>query len=488
MSEKKETGIVLYTDGGCIQERQCGGWAVHGYLFDPATAKQGSGCKKAKPTAQGYVKEHEGHGVTVLAYYDYFGSIVAECTNNIAELRAFISALDIVLEAAPATALIFLDSKYVLQGTTEWSRGWLKNGWKTASGEPVSNKELWEDVLAKVEAIKQSGTQLRLQWVKGHADHLGNEIADQLATLGSQAALSGLQVSEYKVSEAQGYWKSERNHSRLLNMPTWYFGVRAPADSVANDAAVYYMGSLKESVEYTGKSISDASFAVLYLKTPDPVLEYYRNEAIAKAANSFYGLAVGHLSKILKPQHYDLVNRYGVGFLRFDPSKNRWSTPDSSRDILLEELRPVRRAYYAVDRLQELETALRVFLEDSQQHFFHFSNITPILYEDVVGKKSITTRLKPGISITDRLLPVTAELINQKGELKKIEVSLQLGHDIPDRNTLAAIATTHPKVWLVTWPASDKALRYATIIETDEGVGIWAGVYSNLIFLPLNAQ
>ena len=63
--------------------------------------------------------------------------------------------------------------------------GWLeKNGWKTASKQPVKNKDLWQALDKEC-----SRHEVEWHWVKGHAGHDGNERADQLANRGAAEAV-----------------------------------------------------------------------------------------------------------------------------------------------------------------------------------------------------------------------------------------------------------------------------------------------------------
>jgi len=104
----------------------------------------------------------------------------AETTNQRMELRAAIEALRALKK--PSHITIYSDSKYVVQGISEWIHNWKKNGWKNASKKPVANDDLWQalDKLA-------SRHQVRWQWVKGHAGHPENERADELARKGIPA-------------------------------------------------------------------------------------------------------------------------------------------------------------------------------------------------------------------------------------------------------------------------------------------------------------
>jgi len=98
-------------------------------------------------------------------------------TNNRMELTAVICALEALKR--PVSGRVHTDSQYVLKGISEWIHGWKRNGWRTASKQPVKNADLWErlDVLSR---------QHRLEWiwVKGHAGHPENERADALANRG----------------------------------------------------------------------------------------------------------------------------------------------------------------------------------------------------------------------------------------------------------------------------------------------------------------
>ncbi len=104
-------------------------------------------------------------------------------TNNRMELMGAISALEALTR--PCKVRLHTDSKYVLQGITEWIENWKKRGWKTADKKPVKNDDLWRRLDAAV-------TQHDIEWiwVKGHAGHEGNERADELANRGVEMILA----------------------------------------------------------------------------------------------------------------------------------------------------------------------------------------------------------------------------------------------------------------------------------------------------------
>jgi ribonuclease HI len=91
---------------------------------------------------------------------------------------------------------IHTDSEYLRRGVTEWLPGWQRNGWRTRSGQPVKNQDLWRALHA---ALQPHG--VTWQWVRGHSGHPENERADRLAV----AALNNLGVKGAPDMEGSGW-------------------------------------------------------------------------------------------------------------------------------------------------------------------------------------------------------------------------------------------------------------------------------------------
>lgn len=98
-------------------------------------------------------------------------------TNNRMELTAVIRGLEALKRASKVR--VTTDSQYVKNGITQWIKNWKRNGWKTASRQPVKNADLWRELDGLV-----AQHQVSWAWVKGHAGHAENERADQLANRG----------------------------------------------------------------------------------------------------------------------------------------------------------------------------------------------------------------------------------------------------------------------------------------------------------------
>ena len=133
--------VQIFTDGACSGNPGPGGWGA--VLRAGATEKELSGGEPAT-------------------------------TNNRMELLAAIAALEALKR--PCRVEMFTDSNYVKDGITRWINNWRRNGWRTSDRKPVKNADLWQrlDTLIGVH-------QVEWRWVRGHAGHVENERADQLA-------------------------------------------------------------------------------------------------------------------------------------------------------------------------------------------------------------------------------------------------------------------------------------------------------------------
>ena len=136
------TEVVIHSDGACHGNPGPGGWAA--------------------VLACGENKRELSGGVPAT-------------TNNRMEMQAAIAALTALKE--PCQVQFHTDSNYLRDGITKWLRGWKRNGWKTATRQPVKNEDLWRQLDAAVSAHT-----VKWHWVKGHAGDAGNERCDQLAT------------------------------------------------------------------------------------------------------------------------------------------------------------------------------------------------------------------------------------------------------------------------------------------------------------------
>jgi ribonuclease HI len=99
----------------------------------------------------------------------------AHTTNNRMELTAAIEGLKALKERCLVE--VITDSEYVKNGITSWIINWKRRGWLTAAKKPVVNRDLWEQLDAQM--VRHDA---RWVWTKGHASHVDNNRADELAS------------------------------------------------------------------------------------------------------------------------------------------------------------------------------------------------------------------------------------------------------------------------------------------------------------------
>lgn len=144
------------------------------------------------------------------------GGYVAGTTNNRMEMQAAISALEFLQQHDYDDDIeLNTDSKYLIQGITQWMRGWKRKGWKTSAGKAVLNKDLWLTLDELNQKLKtEQSVEIGWQYVKGHAGNAGNERCDEIARAFSQKRAISLKKS------VDGSAAATKPESAALRKPT----------------------------------------------------------------------------------------------------------------------------------------------------------------------------------------------------------------------------------------------------------------------------
>jgi ribonuclease HI len=135
----------IFTDGACSSKDNVGGWGFVVLSENDHQTETKSGAK-------------------------------AGTTNNEMELTAVLNALFWANNHKEEAVVIYSDSAYIVNCIHDkWYKRWQYNGWLTEKKTPVCNKELWKEIIAFL------GENVTITKVKGHADSVGNNAADNLA-------------------------------------------------------------------------------------------------------------------------------------------------------------------------------------------------------------------------------------------------------------------------------------------------------------------
>ncbi len=139
--------VEIWTDGGCKPNPGPGGWA--------ALLRFG---------------EHERE----------LSGAEPSTTNNRMELTAAAEALEALTR--PCRIRLHTDSEYLRNGITRWATGWVRKNWRSSTGDPVKNMDLWRRVLASAKPHE-----IEWLWVRGHSGDVANDRVDRLATAAREA-------------------------------------------------------------------------------------------------------------------------------------------------------------------------------------------------------------------------------------------------------------------------------------------------------------
>ncbi len=129
-------------------------------------------------------------------------------TNNRMALRSVIESLRAVGAKGAQFDIIFTtDSRYIVDGMTQWVHAWARQGWKRKSGA-IENLALWHEAIRAVD-----GHAIAWRWVRGHDGHAQNEYANHLATSAAadQSNSDGLVASRFDEWHAAARVKGARH-------------------------------------------------------------------------------------------------------------------------------------------------------------------------------------------------------------------------------------------------------------------------------------
>lgn len=509
-------GIVLYTDGGARPDNPGpAGSGIHGYLYIKEAPKKPAGVPDHIVTMRGYMdksvavekpkevkeelgvteesapppggKERRSYDrvieVTPLHYFDAYACFNGKQSNNFAEMKAAAIGMLHALDYDITELNILSDSKYVCDGMEEWVHGWKANGWRKTSGEQPSNVNEWIELDEVRTRLVQRGVNVRFTWVRSHTKagdsifHLGNVMADALATIG---CMGSQRFNEDRVVmntvPAEGYWKYSVDKHPFISHRRMYFNTLK--DHIV--PGEYYLGDHGKDDDLLGKRVADGTYAVIQLEQPDPFLENLRIFQSELAENTDQ-IMFARLENLYRPDTHRQLAEYGMLACE-QANKYRLDLRCIDKEPLTRQCIPAKLAMRAVDAIGELHGKLSKYLSGDASIIA--TDLTPILYEtttkvDKKGVETVSMKLKPEYNVGYAALTVDANY-NGSSDIKTVPLTLTLGIDALDRNSLKRIEDLNPKVTLITWNESPKVFRYATVVECGNDRGIWAGVYSNM--------
>lgn len=492
-------GAVVYSDGGARPNPGRMGWGAHGYTYVTKKPTKGHGLDKHILTSKGYVPSiHKDRLseqiVTPLQYFDFMGSSLEDGSNNVAELDAIYHALERLKQEDLHCVYLLTDSEYVRRGLTEWSASWVANNWVKWDGTPVSNSARWKRLIDTVDYYKQNNIQLDIHWIKGHQNDLGNTKADTMATLAVMYSKHKKLSHQYRFETPETYWKRKVDRNPLLNYRRMYFN----SVQKFNTPGKYFQGEPGFSDEKQfGKKSPDTSYSIVELYKPDHVIELIKKRQF-DVSNEFNTVMLMHMDEVFSESVYPYIVEHGEPAILEHGHKSNINLYSLNKVPLTEERNPAGLTLRAIEASGYLEELLERFKQTQEGKVDQFvscsgfksDDITSVFYEMLPSKKknaSPTLQLKPEYVVGFSHLKVSINVMC--GNVSSpISVPLILGTDLPSRNNMKRLESANPSVHLLTWKESEQSIRYACVVATTTGIGIWSNFFANRIFIqPINS-
>ncbi len=181
-----------------------------------------------------------------------FGGFEESTTNNRMELKAALETLQKLKNHSLHPNLsIWTDSKYLINGFSEWIKNWKQKNWRTASGKPVLNRDLWEALdKAKLDGV-------HLKYVKGHSGDIDNERVDKIAVSFSKKINIQLNTSHKKNIKKASKQLKPSEHQVKDSVPTNLNKLLSRLEIAHQIASHGYRVTHKEVAELANQPINE---------------------------------------------------------------------------------------------------------------------------------------------------------------------------------------------------------------------------------------
>lgn len=509
MSEKIEENykIILYCDGGARPTNPGPfGWGAHGFIYnDNERGKTVNRPTGYHVTNQGYLeestvdailnntdnkntpipahlsKQEELYKVNPLEYFDWHGSGGKLGSNNEAEILAYLNSLINILRREDLSFIkeitFYTDSSYLL--------GILRNlnenpNW---SEKDVANRSYWIELEKVLNEYKKLNINIVNKKIEAHIGHLGNELADKLATLGTiESNENENPTFNFNVYPNKKYWKPDVARHPFLTAKQVFF---LPVDS--NTKNQYITIAYKDEIT-VGKQVNMANYSLVTLNEKDSLIESVKNK-LSEKLNGHNVVSTVRLDTLYKPANYNYLTRYGVKVITEMKTKinaldilyqTRSTDSQDRAEPLANELRPAGLAWRALENVNFLR-----FLEDNFRNNFlngketsnvHFIDITETLFEIKEDKHVLLKEVKNNKF-------KLKEKFEDKASKKKYTINLQMDTDLLNRNALNKLGKQKPRIYLAIKVTGDIKIEFGTIVRLDNDETITTtNFYSNTLY------
>lgn len=486
LKDANVTGVCFYTDGGhrTIDKHPRSGYGIHAYFYNEDKPEKVGVYKLDLPTKDGWKvkkdldREKVVNIARVLSCYGFIGTV----TSPVAELRAFLQAMDLYLnfklyEFIPKFTL-HSDCEYVIKGINEYLSIWISKGWKKSNGAQVENITYWKKTKEIIDKLNELGVDYTFAHIKGHAQDTGNNISDQLATMGLRSSHPLNHIWQDK----DEYFKNVVElhplllESKLLSYPGVDSIKLTPDDKQV--CFLYNNISTTSNINEVGRNFADSAIGLVVLDEPDPFVE--QNMEICDELDRITGVSTPkatNLSIATRGKYQLELDVKNIKNLKIDVDLKDTKVMTTDDKVPITVLNPPRNSLSTLAALSNLGAIAKAFLNNEDDNF-RMVDITDLLFDKSVNGKGVTKykfKVNESLSV-DVDVPVTSA----SGDFT-VKTPLTFGLDLPKRRVFSNITTLSPIIQVFSWYENEIISYYATVIRVDGAVCVWCAEHTNFI-------
>lgn len=485
------------------------GVGLHGYVSTQVVAKRGYGLKKVIPTPKGYKKDvkdvlqviREVVDMRIPLYGPEKTSTVANCI-----VAGCVVALEYVLqlEEKPKTLCLLVPRKNISVFLTKGYTKVIADGYVDAKGQPIPFKDVLDSYVRVAESLSKAGVNISVEYVgadacKGLQEALVNA---RDAVLSAIKTRQGEAEPTCIVSAPEGYWNHEHGRHPLLGKSRLVFRMVNGAPVEHDHLFLMDFEKTSKKKEHlhkleieVGQLLPSASYCVAKIADLDSIIPKIQKQHATYLDTPVERLGVMFLDAVFKPGAHSVMTKVGADYLHSQTYVT--DLVDGYGAMFTHELNPARQAYRAWNTYLDMQSIVQAFLaarvEQDAVNMFHCgqgmfmsTDITSRFMEvkeDAKGKLAYKASKEVETPNTSIMVEGCYTDEEAGGEIRKAQINLSIGIDMPKRNAIAAMANEKLKAYVLVKQDTAFTVRHYVVVTNGEEYGIWAAPFANRTFV-----
>lgn len=496
-TEEKGTAmnLVVYMAGRSLQRGKSHLHYLGGHGYSYTIANEGKK-KLAKDvaTTSGYYTGNNQKANTVVVVEDILNLVVPNSGSLFqAAVKGFAAVLDLYLQpGSEFKNLCVVTPHKELQDVFRFKEENIKVGVRIGRTELTKEDvEVFKEAFITIERFKALETSKVVFDFAGSAEGgTGNKQAYKLMEIAEVVSIwSNDKEVEISLTPRKIYENPETDFIKIITATRWYYeNVKAEQYyDLKHGMRKYCFGKVEPDKNYYGKLTPDVTYSALFVKEPITLLDKLYEFSRRKIDNPDGYLLAGDLNHLTSKEVARMIDTHPA--IREGNNLVSPVTKQNGKPVLIELIQPVLMSYRIRDDLNAMDFLLDAFKAKDKNNVFGYSkfyDITDQIYAKEENKKGVVkVKLNPDFN---PLKSVVSVKIEHPKAVKPVTLNLNVGYDLPERNSFNSVEDPDVKVWVVADTRNDAGVRYCTLTETNDWIYIHTSAAANLKVLSLDEQ